>query len=239
MKAHGGSAFARTHQRLVIGPWTHTLQTGSFPEREYGLMAGYEAVGMSGAQMRWYDHWLKGEDNGVERDKPVKLFVMGADVWREEDGWPLPDTQFRHYYLHSTGRANTASGDGLLSTKVLAEEGGEGADVYLYDPRHPVPTVGGAHFMPGYNVGPCDQRGVETREDVLCYTSPILEKPIEVTGPVELVLFASSSALDTDFTGKLVDVYPDGRAEILCDGILRARYREGNEESVPQEEGCS
>jgi putative CocE/NonD family hydrolase len=156
----------------------------------------------------------------------VKLFVMGLDQWREEDDWPLPDTQFRPYYLHSAGHANSAAGDGTLSTEVPADEG---EDVYLYDPRHPVPTVGGAILISlamGMDQGPRDQRSVEAREDVLCYTTPPLEQPVEVTGPIELVLYVSSSARDSDFTGKLVDLYPDGRAEILTDGILRARYRE-------------
>ena len=224
MKRRGGSAVARQHQRLLIGPWSHGLMTGVFPERTYGLMASGDAADLVGIQLRWYDHWLKGEDNGVEQDKPVKLFVMGLDEWREEDDWPLPDTQFRPYYLHSDGHANTAAGDGTLSTETPAEEA---EDVYLYDPRRPVPTVGGAILLSlGLDQGPRDQRSVEAREDVLCYSTPVLEKPVEVTGPIELVLSISSSARDTDFTGKLVDVYPDGRAEILTDGILRARYRE-------------
>lgn len=226
MKQRGGSTLARKHQRLVIGPWPHGSFTGVFPERSYGLMASGDAVDLIGVQLRWFDHWLKGLDNGMEQDKPVKLFVMGLDRWREEDDWPLPDTQFRSYHLHSGGHANSAAGDGTLSTEVPADEG---EDVYLYDPRHPVPTVGGAILISlalGMDQGPRDQRSVEAREDVLCYTTPPLEQPVEVTGPIELVLFVSSSARDTDFTGKLVDVYPDGRAEILTDGILRTRYRE-------------
>ena len=152
----------------------------------------------------------------MERERPVHLFVMGENVWHEEDDWPLPGTTFTPYYLHSGGRANSASGDGALSTE---QQGDELEDVYLYDPRNPVPTVGGPTFLPGLlvgaNAGPRDQRPVEARHDVLCYTSAPLERPVEVTGPIELVLYASSSALDTDFTGKLVDVGPGGRAEIL------------------------
>jgi putative CocE/NonD family hydrolase len=226
MKQRGGSAVARQHQRLLIGPWSHGGTTGIFPERNYGLMASGDAADLVGAQLRWFDHWLKGEDNGVEQDKPVKIFVMGLDQWREEDDWPLPDTQFRPYYLHSAGHANSAAGDGTLSLEAPADEAD---DVYLYDPRHPVPTVGGAILLSqamGIDQGPRDQRSVEAREDVLCYSTPILAHPVEVTGPIELVLYVSSSSRDTDFTGKLVDVYPDGRAEILTDGILRARYRE-------------
>jgi putative CocE/NonD family hydrolase len=170
------------------------------------------------------------------QDKPVKLFVMGPNIWREEDDWPLPDTRFRPYYLHSSGHANTAAGNDTLSTAAPADES---EDVYLYDPRDPVPTNGGATFLPGLqiavNAGPRDQRGVETRDDVLCYTTAPLERPVEVTGPIELVLFASSSAKDTDFTAKLVDVYPGGRAESITDGILRARYRETLSKSVLME----
>jgi len=157
----------------------------------------------------------------------VKIFVMGANTWREEDDWPLPDTQFRPYYLHGAGRANTATGNGTLSTEAPGDESG---DAYLYDRRNPVPTNGGATLIPGAfiatNAGPRDQRGIETRDDVLCYTAEPLERPTEVTGPIELVLFASSSARDTDFTAKLVDVYPSSRAESITDGILRARFRE-------------
>jgi putative CocE/NonD family hydrolase len=227
MKQRGGSAVARQHQRLLIGPWPHGLWTGVFPERNYGLAANGNMMDLVGIQLRWFDHWLKGVENGVEQDKSVKIFVMGLDQWREEDDWPLPDTQFRRYYLQSGGRANSAAGDGMLSTEAPTAE--EAEDVYLYDPRRPVPTVGGAILLSqagGMDQGPRDQRSVEARDDVLCYSTPTLEQPMEVTGPIELVLFVSSSARDTDFTGKLVDVSLDGRAEILTDGILRARYRE-------------
>lgn len=145
---------------------------------------------------------------------------MGTNVWREEEAWPLPDTRYCPYYLHSGGHANSAAGDGTLSPEPADQEP---EDRYCYDPQQPVPTVGGAILG---LAGPCDQRQVEAREDVLCYTTPPLTHPLEVTGPIELVLYASSSAVDTDFTGKLVDVSPDGRAENLTDGILRARYRD-------------
>jgi len=236
MRQRGGSTLARTQQHLIIGPWTHTILTGVFPGRTFGLMASVDAADVTGAQVRWFEHWLKGIENGVEQGKRVRLFVMGLDQWREEDDWPLPDTQYRPYYLHSAGRANSATGDGLLSTEA---PGDEAEDRYLYDPHRPVPTVGGAALLliDALNAGPLDQRAVETRDDVLCYTTPPLERPVEATGPVELVLFVSSSAPDTDFTGKLVDVYPDGRAEILADGILRARYRESLSTPVLMEPG--
>lgn len=238
MKQRGGSEQARRLQRLVVGPWAHGPLSGWYPERSYGLMSGTDAFDVTGLQLRWFDQLLKGEDRGVEGEKPVRLFVMGANEWRDEDDWPLPDTHYADYFLHSAGRANTAAGDGELSPE---PPGDEPEDVYLYDPRDPVPTVGGATFLPGLfigaNAGPRDQRTVEQRHDVLCYTTAPLAEPLEVTGPVELVLHASSSARDTDFTAKLVDVWPDGRAELLTDGILRARYRDSLSEPRPLEPG--
>jgi putative CocE/NonD family hydrolase len=227
MKQRSGSALAR-QQHLVIGPWSHGNFMWGYVDRQYGeggSVVSPQALNMlTDIQLRWFDHWLKGLDNGLEQAKPVRIFVMGIDQWREEDSWPLPDTRYRPYYLQSAGNANTASGDGVLSSTQMVQ-GAE--DVYRYDPHHPVPTISGTvdPKLQG-NLGPYDQREIEAREDVLCYTTAPLEHSIEVTGPIELVLYASSSACDTDFTGKLVDVHPDGRAELLTDGILRARYRE-------------
>src|SRR5260221_491222 len=167
---------------------------------------------------------------GAREEPPVTIFVMGIDAWRSEADWPLPDTQYRPYYLHSAGHANTLHGDGTLA---IALPGDEPPDVYLYNPMRPVPTIGGQVILPGGNAaGPRDQREVETRDDVLVYSTPVLDQPVEVIGPIELRLFVASSARDTDFTGKLVDVYPDGRAMILTEGILRARYR--NSFTVPE-----
>ncbi|QBD76447.1 CocE/NonD family hydrolase [Ktedonosporobacter rubrisoli] len=238
MKQEGGSALARQQARLIIGPWAHIDFPENFPERHYGPKASVFA-NLPALQQRWFEHWLKGIENGVEQEKPVSIFVMGADNWRDEDAWPLPDTRYRPFYLHSQGRANRATGDGFLSISAPLEEP---ADVYCYDPRNPVPTVGGAVLIQEttkspFNWGPRDQQDVEKRADVLCYTSEALRQPVEVTGPLELILYISSSARDTDFTGKLVDVYPDGRAEILTDGILRARYRESLAAPVLMEPG--
>lgn len=223
MKQRGGTDEARRNQRLIIGPWTHMNFSGSFPEREFGWGGSAAAIDLPGIHLRWFDRWLKEEDNGIDEEPPVMIFVMGIDEWRSEAEWPLPDTQVRPYYLHSGGQANTLRGDGTLSSEA---PGNEPPDVYLYNPLRPVPTVGGQVILPGANAtGPRDQREVELRDDVLVYSTPMLEWPLEVTGPIELRLFVSSSARDTDFTGKLVDVYPDGRAIILTEGILRARYR--------------
>jgi len=235
MRQRGGSALARSLQHLVIGPWSHGNFLRGFKERTYGA-ASFARDLLTDLHLRWFDHWLKGIENGVEQEKPVRIFVMGTNAWREEEDWPLPDTQYRPYYLHSGGHANTATGDGVLST---TQADVEPEDVYRYNPRDSVPTMGGAVNSLGMldDVGPLDQRQIETREDVLCYTTLPLEQPVEVTGPIELVLHVSSSARDTDFTGKLVDVHPDGRAEILTDGILRARYRQSLSSSVLMEPG--
>ncbi len=238
MKERGGSEPARRLQRLVVGPWAHGPLSGWYPERSYGLMSGTDASDITGLQLRWFDALLKGEDTGLEADKPVRLFVMGANVWRDEDDWPLPDTAYVDYFLRSGGHANTADGDGELSAEAPGEQP---EDVFIYDPTDPVPTTGGPTFLPGLfigaNAGPFDQRAVEQRADVLCYTTPPLAEPLEVTGPVELVVHVSSSAPDTDVTGKLVDVHPDGRAENLCEGILRARYRNSLSEPELMERG--
>jgi putative CocE/NonD family hydrolase len=224
MKNRGATEEARRNQRLIIGPWTHGDFSGSFPEREFGWGSSAAAIDLPGIHLRWFDRWLKGEDNGIDQEPPVMIFVMGVDQWRTEADWPLPDTRYCPYYLHSGGKANTLHGDGTLSTE---PPGNESPDVYLFNPLRPVPTLGGQVILPGGNaMGPRDQREVELRDDVLVYSTPVLEAPVEVTGPIELRLFVCSSAPDTDFTGKLVDVTPDGRAMILTEGILRARYRD-------------
>ncbi len=142
-------------------------------------------------------------------EKPVKLFVMGKNAWREEDGWPLARAKETRYYLHSAGKANTLSGDGSLSTTAPATEA---ADKYVYDPADPAPTRGGPLCCDGTHQPPgaFDQRPVENREDVLVYTTPAFKQDTEVTGPITLEIYVSSSAVDTDFTGKVVDVGPQG-----------------------------
>jgi uncharacterized protein len=223
MRQRGATDHARRNQRLIIGPWSHGNFSGSFREREFGAAASSDAIDLTALHLRWFDRWLKEVDNGVEEESPVTIFVMGIDTWRTEADWPLPDTQYRPYYLHSAGQANTLHGDGTLSSQL---PGDEPSDVFLYNPMRPVPTIGGQVILPGGNAaGPRDQHAVEVRDDVLVYSTPVLNQPVEVTGPIELRLFVASSRRDTDFTGKLVDVEPDGRAIILTEGILRARYR--------------
>jgi putative CocE/NonD family hydrolase len=205
---------------------------------DFGIAASPDVLGLTGIQLRWFDFWLKGEDNGILNEPQVKIFVMGENVWRDENEWPLARTWYIDYYFHSNGNANTLNGDGALSADA---PGPEPIDVYLYDPRHPVPTYGGANMLPGsalhYLHGPKDQRAIEARSDVLVYSTPPLEQAVEVTGPVTVTLFASSSAVDTDFTAKLVDVHPDGYAQNLTDGIIRARYRESEKQPSLLEPG--
>jgi putative CocE/NonD family hydrolase len=217
IKEKGGSETARQHQKLLIGPWVHTADMpNKVGELDFGLASSGATVDIAGMHLRWYDCWLKGIDNGVREEPPVRLFVMGDNAWRNEQEWPLARTKFTRYYFHSGGRANSRFGDGGLSTAV---PGDEPFDSYLYDPRNPVPS----HEM---GTGAYNQLGVESRPDVLVYTTGPLQADLEVTGPVETRLFAASSAVDTDFTGKLVDVWPDGRAYNVAEGIIRTTYRQ-------------
>ncbi|MBI1940230.1 MAG: CocE/NonD family hydrolase, partial [Acidobacteria bacterium] len=225
IKARGGSEAARRGQRLLVGPWYHGPFTGQSGDVNFGPEAKGDTEEL---MLRWYDVLLKGEKNGLEREKPVKIFVMGENVWREEDDWPLARARSTRYYLHSGGKANSLSGDGTLSTETQQSEP---ADRFVYDPAEPVPTVGGGLCCDNERLasGAFDQRAVEARADVLVYTTPEFEQDFEVTGPVRLELYASSSAVDTDFTAKLVDVWPNGFAQNLTDGILRARYRNSHQ----------
>jgi hypothetical protein len=219
IQAQGGSEAARNNQRLLIIPGGHAGLTPKIGDIDFGKDSVPDLVGLT---LRWYDYLLKGIDDGLSREKPVKIFVMGKNTWRDEDDWPLARAQSTRYYLHSGGKANSLRGDGTLSTIPPVTEP---PDQYVYDPEHPVPTRGGPVPLHHGPAGPVDQRPTESRDDVLVYTTAAFPKDTEVTGPVSLELYVSSSAVDTDFTGKLVDVWPDGAAENLLDGILRARYR--------------
>ena len=226
MIKHGPTPAVRRGQKLIIGPWYHgpfTPQTTRIGEVDFGPQAG---IDFTAVQWRWFDHWLKGVNTGIMDEAPIRLFVMGDNAWRDEWEWPLARTQWTRYYLHSKGQANTLTGDGTLATQPPEAEK---PDRFTYDPRDPVPTCGGCLLPIGAAPGMFDQREVEARPDVLVYTSPPLSEDVEVTGPVTVELWASTSAPDTDFTAKLVDVYPDGRAMNLCEGIIRARYRASQE----------
>ncbi|MFA5056771.1 MAG: CocE/NonD family hydrolase, partial [Opitutaceae bacterium] len=223
IKQHGGSAAARQGQRLVIIPGGHAGVGPKLGEVDFGKDSVLDSWELG---LRWYDYLLKGLDNGMGREKPVRIFIMGKNIWRDEDDWPLARAKSTQYYLHSQGKANTLSGDGMLSTVLPAAEP---MDQYVYDPNDATPTHGGA--LIGAPPGPLDQRMVEARSDVLVFTTPALQQDLEVTGPVRLELYVSSSAVDTDFTGKLVDVWPNGFAQNLTDGILRVRHRNSLEKT--------
>jgi putative CocE/NonD family hydrolase len=204
--------------KLLIGPWTHGAQRNPVGELNFGF--GSQAalidlqVDFQTLQLRWFDRWLKGADNGILSEPPVQIFVMGANLWRRLEDWPPPATA-TPVYLREGGR---------LSTEAPGEER---PDEFDYDPSDPVPTRGGALLMsPEYPAGPHDQRPIEERPDVLIFTSEPLEHDTEVTGPISVELWAASSAPDTDFVARLCDVYPDGRSINLTDGIVRARYRD-------------
>lgn len=221
------SAGGYSEQKLIVGPWAHgTYMTNLVGDIDFGIRAASDAIDLPGLQFRWFNYYLKGENTSITDETPVKLFIMGDNVWRDEHEWPLARTQYTKYYLHSNGNANTLNGDGVLDPNIPAVES---EDVFIYDPLSPVPTYGGANMLPGSLLhqlhGPKDQSYIESRQDVLVYTSQPIEESLEVTGPISVTLYASSTAVDTDFTAKLVDVHPNGYAQILTDGILRGRYR--------------
>ncbi len=229
LKMEGGTDAAKRGQRLVVYVGGHA--GGSENRRVGGVDFGEKLpIDQDEMTLRWYDSIFKGVVNGVEKEKPVKIFVMGRNEWRDEDDWPLARAKSTKYYLHSTGAgANGLTGTGALSTSSPAEEK---ADQYVYDPSEAVPTLGGALCCgeaPPPGNGPQDQRPAEGRADVLVFTTPAFAKDFEVTGPVTLDLYVSSSAVDTDFTGMLVDVWPNGFAQNLTSGILRMRYRNSQE----------
>jgi len=202
--------------RVVLNPCEHLNQVVG--DRDFGKNAAKDEVGLA---IRWLDYILKGIDNGVRDEPPVKIFVMGINEWRFAHKWPLEHTEFTEFYFHSDG-----SKDGRLDTEL---PGDESPTEYVYDPDDPVPTIGGNHSSPNIpgimQVGTFDQRPNEDRRDVLVFTSSPMEEDTEVTGPIEVKLYAASSAKDTDFIARLMDVYPDGTAYNLTEGIIRARFR--------------
>jgi uncharacterized protein len=229
MKAQAANASGR-RPRLVMGPWYHTLPLASLVGQvDMGFRSSYVSIDYDGMQLDYFDYWLKGKRNGAADDGPVRVYIMGANDWRDEKDWPLVGTEWRRYYLHSRGNANSAFGDGVLSTETPEHEP---ADSFLYNPLHPVPTMGGGLccYPNSAQGGAFDQSMIEHRADVLVYSTPPLAEDLEVTGPITLTLYSLSSAPDTDFTAKLVDVTECGFALNLTDGIIRARVRESQSE---------
>lgn len=219
LREGAGAAAARAGQKLVIGPWLHMPWAP--------LSASPQDVAptvVDDLQLRWFDHFLKGQESGV-LDAPVSLFVMGAEEWRGYQAWPPPGAKPVRWYLHSGGRANSRFGDGRLSRDAPQAEP---PDYFTYDPAYPNQSLGGhsccfAFFSP---MGPADQSASEETNSVLCYTSQPLEAPLELIGEASVTLHAASSAVDTDWTARLCEVYPDGRSINLKEGIVRARYRD-------------
>lgn len=219
LRQFGQTADIRANQHLIIGPWWHhTNEDRVLNGIDFGEGA---IINLWEYAIRFFDRHLKGIENGIEHDPRVHIFVLGENAWRTADEWPLPEAVPTPFYLHSRGNANSLHGDGVLSVE---QPGQEPADAFRYDPADPAGSL--------WNLrdGPVDDRPVSARRDVLCYTSEPLTEPLVVIGPVECVLYASSSARDTDWHVRLVDVHPDGAARFLCHGALRARFRESFEE---------
>jgi putative CocE/NonD family hydrolase len=236
MRQDGGSEAARRGQKLLVGPWGHGSTYGPYPDHSFPIFAPGDALDLSEVQLRFFARFLKDERGGIDEQPPVRIFIMGENRWRDENEWPLARARYTPWYLHGPAGAGAVRS---LSPDVPGEEAPDG---YIYDPNDPAPTVGGPTSLPallfGTNSGPHDQRRVEERPDVLTYTSAPLKLPMETTGPLRVRLFAATSANDTDFVAKLMDVDLDGVSRILAEGILRARYREGFERPRPLEPGA-
>ncbi len=225
LKAHAGNEAARANQKLLITIGGHAGGGSHIGTVDFGAAAAdYDENSIT---LDWYDYLFLGKQNDFATNKPVKFFVMGDNKWRNEDTWPLERAKSTRYFLHSAGKSNTATGDGTLSATSAHSEP---ADSFTYDPANPVPTVGGPLCCDPQHLpaGPRDQKEVEARPDVLIYSTPPLAQDTEVTGPVLLDLFAKSSAVDTDFTAKLVDVHLDGVSHNVLDRVVRASLRNGS-----------
>jgi putative CocE/NonD family hydrolase len=229
LKAHAGSEAARNNQHLLVAIGGHSGWGRNIGQVDFGPDAPFDENDVT---LDWYDYLFLGKQNQFANGKPVRIFVMGENKWRDEDNWPLErakETRYRLFGLLPANGANGVAGNGgLLEPGVLTRTSGLPSDTFTYDPANPAPTVGGPLCCDAVHLpaGPRDQKEVESRSDVLVYSTSPLTSDTEVTGPVSLDLFASSSAVDTDFTAKLVDVWPNGFAQNLTEGILRASYRE-------------
>jgi putative CocE/NonD family hydrolase len=217
---------ARKSQKLIMGPWPHQInRSTTLGELDFGPES---IIDLKGYQLKWFDYWLKQEKNGIIEEPSVRLFVMGENIWRKEQEWPLARTEWTKYYIHSKGQANSRFGDGWLSTTKpqISEDSDQSTkDLYLYDPNHPVPFI--TDMISAQIGGPDDYSAIELRDDVLVYSTEALTGNVEVTGPIKMELYASSSAEDTDFMVKLLDVWPSGFAQRISDGMVRARFRLG------------
>ena len=239
VRANAASEEARTNQFAVIAPTLHCGYARAKEETVVGERSmGDARLDYDGLIYGWFDHWLKGEQNSILENTPrVQYYTMGINEWQSSNTWPPEGAETVTYYLHSGEGANSVFGDGVLATEAPGSE--ESWDAFTYDPGNPVPSHGGNVCCTGNAIegGSFDQRGIEARNDVLVYTTEPFEEGIEVTGTIEITLYVSSDVKDTDFTVKLLDVYPDGRAFNLDETIQRTRYRDGYEREVFMEEG--
>jgi putative CocE/NonD family hydrolase len=216
MQEKGGSQRAKAGQHILIGPWLHGQPESVVGQLNFGTSAG----GPGNYTLAFFDKYLCGLDVKLPT---IRYFIMGRNIWQNSDIWPPSYTQMQRFFLHSQGHANTLGGDGLLNQD---EPGSEPPDEFVYDPLFPVPTTGGRLVnQTGMVGGPIDQFHIEKRQDILCYRTKELKEDVEVSGPLDLHLFAATSARDTDFTAKLLDCYPDGRVFNIAEGIIRARFR--------------
>ena len=219
-----GAGLALGNEKLILGPWAH----GKPEEVTYPANSVVNPVDEA---LRWFDYWLQGKNNGIKNEPPVRYYVMGdvadskapGNEWRVALGWPVP-SKSTSFFL---------TGGGFLSENLPSDK--ESTDTYKYDPKDPVPTIGGANL--NIKKGPMDQRAVGDRKDLLKFVTPVLQTPLEVTGRVKVELWTESDAPDTDFMAKLVDVYPDGTERLVLDSALRARFREGFDHEVFMKKG--
>ena len=223
-----GTGISRDGTRLVIGPYAHAAVGGKTNKLDNGMIDFLRLF----IAKDIYDYWLKGIDNEEMHKPHIKYYVMGKDIWRYSEVWPPERVNDKELYIHSKGRANSLNGNGSVSFEGPSDEP---EDNFKFNPLNPVITKGGRNL--DIAKGARDQRDNEARNDVLVYTSEILEKGVEMTGPIKIVLYASSSAKDTDFTIKLVDVYPKGKALNILNGAIRARFREGHDNPTLIEPG--
>jgi uncharacterized protein len=220
---HGANEKTRRESRMIIGAWGHG------PTQKYGDVDFGPANNrvQFETESKWFDHYLKGVDNGIDREPPVEIFYMGANQWQHEQDWPIPGTKFTPLYISSEGAANMATGNGRLS---FDKPTGAPSDQYRYDPNDPVPTLGGNNCCGTPTLaGPRDQRPLAARKDILVYTGEPITQSLAIAGPVKMKLFAATDGPDTDWVVKLIDVHPNGFAMNVCEGILRARYRKGTD----------
>jgi putative CocE/NonD family hydrolase len=228
LRTRGGSEAARRETRLLVGPWAHGSTYGEFPDHSFDAFAPDDAIALTDLQLRFFAGRLRAAAE-ADGEPPVRIFVMGENRWRDLPDWPPPAAAVSPWYLRAGGS---------LSREPPADER---TDEFEYDPHDPAPTIGGQTSLPTrmmkMNTGPLDQGRLEERPDVLAYTSEPLERPLAIVGPIALVLHAATSAPDTDFVGKLVDVAPDGSSRILVEGALRLRFRDGFAREVLAEPG--